>query len=72
MVTALKSERVEKFHDTLEAYTLHSYTVYVLSLCGSCYISLRISYSRNTYLFILSKRDKVLSDLDKVLSRLDN
>ena len=44
----------------------------MLSLCVSCFIFIRIAHLRNTYVFVLSKRDKVLSDLDKVLSRLDN
>ena len=43
----------------------------MLSLCASCFIFIRIAHLRNTYVFVLSKRDKVLSDLDKVLSRLD-
>lgn len=44
----------------------------MLSLCVSCFIFIRIAHLRNTYVFVLSKRDKVLSDLDKVLLRLDN
>ena len=57
---------------TLEVLYFITHIRFMFSLYGSCYISLRILYSRNTYLFILSKRDKVLSDLDKILSRLDN
>jgi len=44
----------------------------VLSLCASYFIFIRIAHLWNTYVFVLSKRDKILSDLDKVLSRLDN
>jgi len=43
----------------------------VLSLCVSCFIFIGIAHLWNTYVFVLSKRDKVLSDLDKVLSDLD-
>ena len=43
----------------------------MLSLCASYFIFIRIAHLRNTYVFVLSKRDKVLLDLDKVLSDLD-
>lgn len=42
----------------------HLHTLSVFSSCGSRIIYIRILHLRNAYLFLLSKRDKVLSDLD--------
>ena len=46
----------------------HLHTLSAFSSCGSRILYIRILHSRNAYLFLLSKRDKVLSDLDNTIT----
>ena len=46
----------------------HLHTLSAFSSCGSRILYIRILHLRNTYLFLLSKRDKVLSDLDNTIT----
>ena len=46
----------------------HLHTLSAFSSYGSRILYIRILHSRNAYLFLLSKRDKVLSDLDNTIT----